>query len=178
MSVTIVLVLAVADNGVIGAAGGIPWRIAEDMKRFKALTIGKPIIMGRKTWESFPKRPLPGRTNIVITRDAAYAAEGAVVVHSLDDALARACAENPSEIAIVGGADIYRAALPLATRIELTEVHIDAPGDTHFPPFDKNVWRETAREDHATADGLRYSYVTLERLPPSLKGRVGFAPAV
>jgi dihydrofolate reductase len=163
MSAPIVLVLAVADNGVIGAGGAIPWRIPEDMKRFKALTIGKPLIVGRKTWESFPKRPLPGRTNIVITRDAAYAAEGAAVVSSLEAALAKARAENPSAITIAGGAEIYRAALPLAGRIELTEVHLTPPGDAHMAPFDKAVWRETAREEHATAEGLKYSYVTLER---------------
>ncbi|HEX4302933.1 MAG TPA: dihydrofolate reductase [Rhizomicrobium sp.] len=162
MSAPIVLVLAAADNGVIGDRGTIPWRIPEDMKRFKALTIGKPLIAGRKTWESFPKRPLPGRTNIVITRDAAYRAEGAVVVHSLDAALARAAEENPVAITIAGGAEIYRAVMPRATRIELTEVHIDAKGDTHFA-LDRSGWREVAREDHATAEGLRYSYVTLER---------------
>ncbi|HJW39639.1 MAG TPA: dihydrofolate reductase [Rhizomicrobium sp.] len=163
MSAPIVLVLAMADNGVIGDAGSIPWRIADDMKRFKALTMGKPIVMGRKTWQSFPKRPLPGRTNIVITRDSTYRAEGAVVVHSLDEGLARAEAENPIEIAIVGGAEIYRAALPRAGRVELTEVHVDAKGETKLAPFDKVAWRETAREDHATAEGLRYSYVRLER---------------
>lgn len=163
MSAPIVLVLAVADNGVIGASGGIPWRIPDDMKRFKALTMGNPIVMGRKTYESFPKRPLPGRTNIVITRDAAYAAAGAVVVHSLEEALARANAEKPAQIAIAGGAAIYAAALPIAARIELTEVHIAPPGDTHFPPLDKSAWREIARAEHATADGLRYSYVTLAR---------------
>ncbi len=163
MSGDVVFVLAMADNGVIGAAGAIPWRLPEDMKRFKALTMGKPIVMGRKTWESFPKRPLPGRTNIVITRDASYAAPGALVVHSLEDALAKARAENPSEAAIVGGAEIYKAALPLATRIELTEVHVEAQGDAHLPPFDRAVWRETAREEHVTAEGVRYSYVTLVR---------------
>ena len=108
MSAAITLVLAVADNGVIGAHGGIPWRIPEDMKRFRALTMGKPIVMGRKTWDSFPKKPLPGRTNIVITRDKTWKAQGAVVVNSLDEALATARRENPSEIAIVGGAEIYR----------------------------------------------------------------------
>jgi dihydrofolate reductase len=163
MSAAIVLVLAVADNGVIGDRGGIPWRIPADMKRFKALTIGKPLVMGRKTWESFPKRPLPGRTNIVITRDAAYRAAGAAVAHSLDDALTRAAAEHPAEICIAGGAEIYREALPRAARIELTEVHMAPPGDTHFPPFDRTVWHEIARAEHATAEGLRYSYVTLER---------------
>ena len=163
MSAAIVLVLAIADNDVIGAGGAIPWRIAEDMKRFKALTIGKPLIVGRKTWESFPKRPLPGRTNIVITRDTAYRAEGAVVVHSFEEALTRARAENPGEIVIGGGTEIFRAALPLATRVELTEVHVQAPGDAHFPRDLFHGMRETAREEHATAEGLKYSYVTLVR---------------
>ncbi|HEV2649821.1 MAG TPA: dihydrofolate reductase [Rhizomicrobium sp.] len=163
MSAAIVLVLAMADNGVIGASGAIPWRISEDMKRFKALTIGKPIVMGRKTWDSFPKKPLPGRTNIVITRDKAWKAEGAIAVHSLDEALTHARRENPPEISIIGGGEIYKAALPFATRVDLTEVHTDAEGDTHFPRFDPAVWRETAREDHATPEGLRYSYVTLVR---------------
>jgi dihydrofolate reductase len=163
MSAPIVFVLAMADNGVIGAAGAIPWRIADDLKRFKALTMGKPLVMGRKTWDSFPKKPLPGRTNIVITRDRGWTADGAVVAHSLDEALARAESENPPEIVIAGGAEIYRAALPQAARIELTEVHVNAAGDSHLLPFDKAVWRETAREDHATPDGLGYSYVTLVR---------------
>src|SRR5450755_849308 len=162
MSASVVLVLAVADNGVIGASGRIPWRIPDDMKRFKALTMGKPIIMGRKTWDSFPKKPLPGRTNIVITRDAAWQANGAIVVHSLAEAFARAQSENPSKLCIVGGAEIYKAALPIATRIELTEVHTDAEGDTRIPSFDRSIWRETARSDRVTPDGLRYSYVTLE----------------
>src|SRR5689334_25110054 len=125
MSADIVLVVAIADNDVIGNANRIPWRIADDMKRFKALTIGKPMIVGRKTYESFPKRPLQGRTNIIVTRDRAYRAEGAVVVHSLEDALARARSESPSEIVVAGGADVYAQALPHAARIELTEVHAD-----------------------------------------------------
>lgn len=152
-----------SDNGVIGDRGGLPWRIPDDMKRFKRLTLGKPIIMGRKTWDSFPKKPLPGRTNIVVTRDASWRAEGALAAHSFDEALAKARGENPSEIAVVGGAGIYQAALPLADRIELTEVHITASGDTHLPPFDKSIWRECARDDHTSADGLNFSYVTLER---------------
>ena len=152
-----------SDNGVIGDRGGLPWRIPDDMKRFRRLTLGKPIIMGRKTWDSLPKKPLPGRTNIVVTRDASWRAEGALAAHSFDEALAKARGENPSEIAVIGGAGIYQAALPLADRIELTEVHITASGDTHLPPFDKSVWRETARDDHTSADGLRFSYVTLER---------------
>jgi len=164
MSAGVVLILAVADNGVIGASGGIPWRIPDDMKRFKALTMGKPIIMGRKTWDSFPKKPLPGRTNIVVTRERMWKADGAVVVHSLEDALRRARSEDPSNICIVGGAEIYNAMLPLATRIELTEVHTNAQGDTHLEPFDRSIWRETAREDGNTPDGLHYSYVTLEQI--------------
>jgi len=159
----VVLVVAIADNDVIGNAGRIPWRIADDMKRFKALTIGKPMIVGRKTYESFPKRPLPGRTNIVVTRDRAYRAEGAVVVHSLEDALQRARSENPAEIIIAGGADVYAQALPHAARIELTEVHADVHGDTHFPRELFNGWRETARDERITPDGLKYAYVTLAR---------------
>ena len=159
----ITLVLAMADNGVIGDQGKIPWRISADMRRFKALTMGKPIVMGRKTWDSFPQKPLPGRTNIVITRDRAFTAQGAVVVHSFEQALARAEAENADEIAIVGGAEIYRAALPAAGRIELTEVHIQPQGDARMEKFDPATWREVAREAHTTDAGLGFSYVTLER---------------
>ena len=158
----VALVLARAANGVIGADGGIPWRIPEDMRRFKAITMGKPILMGRKTWDSFPKKPLPGRTNIVITRDRALRADGAIVVHSLEEGLARAGSEATEEIAIVGGAEIYRLALPRASIVHLTEVHTDAEGDVSMPPFGPE-WRETVREDHATPEGLRYSYVTLAR---------------
>jgi len=156
-------VLARADNGVIGNKGGIPWRIAEDMRRFKALTMGHPIVMGRKTWDSFPRKPLPGRTNIVITRDRSWHADGAVAVHSLEEAMAKAREENPTEIAIIGGAEIWRIALPQATRIHLTEVHASPEGDVTFPPFDSAAWRETSREDHQTPDGLCYTYVTLDR---------------
>jgi len=155
------LVLAMASNGVIGARGALPWRLPEDMRRFKALTMGKPCIMGRKTWDSLPKKPLPGRTNIVITRDANFAGEGAVVVNSLDAALARAAAENPDEIMIIGGAEIYKAALPRATRIHLTEVEGNFDGDAHMPPFDPAVWKEISRERHP--GDIAFSYVTLER---------------
>lgn len=157
------LVLARADNGVIGADGGLPWRIADDMRRFKAITLGKPIVMGRKTWDSLPKKPLPGRTNIVVTRDNNWRAEGAVAVHSVDAALVLARREAPDEIAIIGGVQIYAAALNHATHVHLTEVHTQATGDTHMPTFDPAIWRETAREDRTTDDGLAYSYVTLER---------------
>jgi dihydrofolate reductase len=157
------LVLAMADNGVIGVRGALPWRIADDMKRFKAITMGKPIVMGRKTWDSLPRKPLPGRSNIVITRDRDFRVDGAIVAHSLGEALARAEREQPGEIAIIGGAQIYLEALPRADIVHLTQVHGDFEGDARLPPFDPELWRETAREDRATAGGLRYSYVTLER---------------
>ena len=157
------LVLARADNGVIGANGTIPWRIPDDMRRFKALTMGHPIVIGRKTWDSFPKKPLPGRTNIVITRDKSWTADGAVTVHSLEEALERARSEQPQEINIAGGAAVYLESLPYATHIHLTEVHASPPGDVVIPPFDPAQWHETAREDHRTPDGLRYSFVTLEK---------------
>jgi len=163
MTAPISLVLAMASNGVIGANNQIPWRIPEDMQRFKAITMGKPIIMGRKTWDSLPRKPLPGRTNIVITRDADWKADGAVAAHSLDDAIVLARREHPSEIAVIGGAEIYKAALPRAMIVHLTEVQGDFAGDVHMPPFDSAQWRESGREYGETSDGLRYSYSTLVR---------------
>ncbi len=159
----ITFVVARARNGVIGRDNTIPWRIPEDMRRFKAITMGKPLIMGRKTWDSLPRKPLPGRTNIVLTRARDFAAEGAVVVHSVDDALARAKTEDPEAIAIIGGAEIYAAFRPHATRIDLTEIDADIDGDATMPGFDPAEWHETARESHTTPDGLSYAYVTLER---------------
>ena len=153
----IVLVVAAARNGVIGKDGAIPWRLPEDMKRFKALTLGHAVVMGRKTWDSLPpkNRPLPGRRNLVVTRDTNWQAEGAERV-TLEAVLA-------GDVFVIGGAEIYRAALPLAGRIELTEVQGDFDGDAHFT-FDRAQWRETAREDRVTADGLAYSFVTLEKI--------------
>src|SRR3954468_17392566 len=153
MAVT--LILAAAENGVIGKDGAIPWRIADDMKRFKALTIGKRIVMGRKTWDSLPRKPLPGRDNVVVTRDAGWRAEGAGVVHRVEDALG-------GEVMVIGGAEIYRAALPFADAIELTQVHRDFDGDAVFT-FDRSPWREIARERYVTPEGLEYSYVRLVR---------------
>jgi dihydrofolate reductase len=150
-----------ADNGVIGNKGGLPWRIPEDLRRFKQLTMGKPSIMGRKTWESLPRKPLPGRTNVVVTRDRNFHDEGAVVVHSLEEAVLRS--HDAPEVAIIGGAELFREAVPIANRIDLTEIHAEIRGDTRMPAFDRTVWKEHAREDHVTADGLRYSFVTLER---------------
>ncbi|MBS0279724.1 MAG: dihydrofolate reductase [Proteobacteria bacterium] len=156
----ITLILAMAENGVIGNKGAIPWRIADDMKRFKALTLGKPVVMGRKTWDSLPRKPLPDRTNIVVTRQPGWSADGAVTASSLDDALSKA--DGAAEVMVIGGGEIYRAALARADRIELTEVHGAFDGDAHFA-FDRASWREAARESRTTPDGLAYSYVTLTR---------------
>jgi dihydrofolate reductase len=154
----IVLVVAIADNGIIGKDGGIPWHISEDMKRFKALTMGHTIVMGRRTWDSLPRRPLPGRINVVVTRQQDWQAEGAVTASSLG----QATSGTSGMVMVIGGAEIYQRALPLASRIELTEVHKDFDGDARFV-LDRSGWHETAREDHVTPDGLRYSYVTLVR---------------
>ena len=154
----ITLVVAAARNGVIGKDGIIPWRLPEDLKRFKALTLGHTVVMGRKTWDSLPpkNRPLPGRRNIVVTRDANWKAEGA------ETAALEAALKSGEDIFVIGGGEIYRAALPLADRIELTELQADFNGDAVFT-FDRAQWREVAREEHQTADGLAYSFVALER---------------
>ncbi|MGK0493051.1 dihydrofolate reductase [Sphingomonas echinoides] len=154
----ITLYLARADNGVIGAKGALPWHLPADLKRFKALTMGKPMVMGRKTFESFPA-PLPGRRHIVLTRDREWSAPGAEVVHSVDAALALA---GDGDVAVIGGAEIFALFAPLADRVELTEVHLTPAGDAVVPAF--AGWRETAREDHP-AEGTRpaYSFVTLAR---------------
>jgi len=154
----IVLVVAIANNGVIGNNGAIPWHISDDMKRFKALTIGHTVVMGRKTWDSLPKRPLPGRINVVVTRQKDWRADGAVTASSLG----QATAGTSGTVMVIGGAEIYERALPLASRIELTEIHQNFEGDARFV-LDRSGWNETLREDHVTPDGLRYSYVTLTR---------------
>jgi dihydrofolate reductase len=160
----IALVVARAANGVIGNRGAIPWRLPADMQRFKRLTLGKPCIMGRKTWDSLPRKPLPGRTNIVITRARQFAAEGAAVVASFDEALARAALESPDEICVIGGGEIYRSALPRADVIYLTEVLVEFPGDAHFPPFPPEDWHESAREENVPDTGLPYRFLTFERI--------------
>ncbi|WP_296612882.1 dihydrofolate reductase [Sphingomonas sp.] len=149
--------LARADNGVIGRDGKLPWHLPADLKRFKAQTIGRPMIMGRKTFESFPS-PLPGRRHIVLTRDRDWRAEGAEVAHSVEEALALA----GNEAAVIGGAEVFALLLDRADRIELTEVHAEPEGDATVPAF--AGWRETAREDHpAEGDRPAYSFVTLVR---------------
>lgn len=140
----IALVAAVGENRVIGRAGGLPWHIPGDLEFFKKTTMGKPVIMGRKTWESL-RRPLPGRTNIVISRDPEYTADGAQVASGLDQALAVAGERAGGEIMVIGGAEIYRLALPKADRLYLTEVALSPDGDAFFPDFDKNDWRQTSR---------------------------------
>ena len=163
----IIFVVAIAENGVIGAGNGFPWRLKSDMARFKALTIGKPVIMGRKTFETL-RRPLPGRTNIVITRDADYRANGAIVTTSAADAgaVARgdALRRSVAEIAVIGGAEIYRQWLDRADRLEITEVHARPEGDTHFD-IDRAEWDEVERIRHPAGphDSADYSYVTYRR---------------
>ena len=158
----ITLIAAVAKNGVIGAGNALPWRLPEDLKRFKALTLGHPIIMGRKTWESLG-RPLPGRTNIVVSRTAGFSAPGTIPAGDLDEALAAAAATGSDEVFVIGGADIYRQALPLARRLELTEIDRDFAGDVHFPPLAPAEWLETARVTHAAGAGFEFAFVTYDR---------------
>jgi dihydrofolate reductase len=166
----IVFVVAIAENGVIGANGAIPWRLKSDMQRFRALTIGKPVVMGRKTFVSL-RRPLPQRTNIVITRDADFRAAGAVVTTSSADARAVARGDamrrSVAEIAVIGGADIYSQWMDRADRLEITEVHARPEGDT-FLNIDKAQWQEVARERHRAGpdDSADFSYVTYRRRPP------------
>ena len=163
----IVIVVAVADNGVIGADGGMPWRLSGDLRRVKALTMGKPLIMGRRTYESIG-RPLPGRKTIVLTSDPAFDVENVTVVADFDaalDAARMAAAEmGTDEIIAFGGAGIYALALPVAERIELTEIHARPEGDTLFPEFERGEWREVSREIHPGGpDEPPHDYVTLAR---------------
>jgi dihydrofolate reductase len=156
------LVAAVARNGVIGRGNALPWHLPEDLKRFKYLTLGQPVLMGRRTWDSIG-RPLPGRLNIVLTRSATFAPAGATVVHDLEQAIAAA---GPAPVLrVIGGAELYRLCLPRAAVLHLTEVDAEAKGDVHFPSFAPGEWREVAREAHP-ADARHaagYSFVTLER---------------
>lgn len=159
----IVLVVAMSENRVIGRDGGLPWHISGDLKHFKAVTMGYPVVMGRKTWESIG-RPLPGRDNIVITRDTSYAAEGAVVVGSVSDAIDQCAGSGAERIMIIGGGQIYTETMPMATHLELTEVHAHVDGDTYFPEVNPADWTETERTAVA-ADGESpaHSFVTLIR---------------
>jgi dihydrofolate reductase len=158
----IVLVVARAENGVIGRDGELPWHLPEDLKHFKAVTMGTPMVMGRKTFDSLPKL-LPGRRHIVLTRQPGWSAEGAEVATSVSEAMALADAQ---QISVIGGAEIFRMFLPLADQIELTEVHARPEGDTFMPDFEPSNWREISREDHpAKDDKPAFSFVRLQRLP-------------
>lgn len=168
----IYLIVAVAENNVIGDKGDMCWRIKSELQYFKKTTIGYPVIHGRKSFESLGA-PLPERANIVITRDQNYAAEGIEVVHSLEDAIARAKEiaqrDGKDGIFIAGGAEIYRATLPMAERLYLTEVHMAPEGETRFPTFDRSEWRETKREFHKAQPGesADYTITVLERIHAS-----------
>jgi dihydrofolate reductase len=164
MSVQISLVAAVADNGVIGADGGMPWHLPADLAHFKQLTLGKPVLMGRLTWESIGKA-LPGRRNFVLTRDPAWEATGAERVASLDEAVRVAEKHGAAELMVIGGADVYRQALPLAARIHLTRVHAEPWGDTLFPELDPGEWREVGRHERLSDERNAWdlTFVTLER---------------
>jgi dihydrofolate reductase len=167
----VVLIVAVADNGVIGAGGAIPWRLKTDQQRFKMLTTGKPVVMGRKTFVSL-RRPLPGRTNIVVTRDGNFRAAGAVVATSFADARAVATGDalrrSATEIAVIGGAEIYAQWMPYADRLEITEVHARPEGDTYFAAIDAADWEEVARVQNPAGpdDSAEFSYVTYRRRKP------------
>lgn len=171
---SLTLVVAVADNGVIGRDQALPWRLPDDLKRFKALTLGKPVLMGRKTWASLG-RPLPGRDNVVLTRDREFGgqpgARGALVVHSLAEALA--LFPRASEIAVIGGAEVYGAVLPFADRIEITRVHAEVDGDTWFPALAPTDWQPIKRETHAADERHAWAmtFETLARVSPRARVR-------
>lgn len=169
-AVPLAVMVAAAENGVIGRENGLPWHLPEDLRYFREVTMGKPIVMGRKTFESIG-RPLPGRTNIVITRNRAYSAGGIRLAASLDEALALARevarADGAPEVVVIGGAEVYREALPRADRLYLTEVHAEVAGDTRLPAIDWSQWREVRRERHEAAapNPYPYSFVVYDRLP-------------
>ena len=154
------IIAAMAKNRVIGIDNTLPWHLPEDLRHFKALTMGHHIVMGRKTYESIGK-PLPGRVTVIVTRDAGYRAEGCLTEHSLDAAIA-ACGDD-AEIFFVGGAELYAQVLPRADRLYLTEIQVEFPGDAYFPTFDMADWREDARERHVSGGGLGYHFVTYRR---------------
>ena len=159
----LVLVAAVARGGVIGRNGVVPWRLPEDLAHFRELTTGHPVVMGRRTWDSLPERfrPLPGRRNVVLTRDPDWRAPGAERASSVEDAL-RVLDASP-RVFVIGGAEIYTAALPLADELELTEIDADVEGDARFPAFDPSEFVEAAREPHVSESGLPFSFVTYRR---------------
>jgi dihydrofolate reductase len=166
----VTLVAALARNRVIGRDNRLPWRLPADLRRFKALTLGRPVVMGRRTFESIRSAlggPLPGRQNIVVTRDAAYGAAGCVIAGSLDAALA--AVRDAEEVFVIGGEQLYRAALPIADRLQLTEIDADFDGDAWFPEFAASEWRVASRESHAPSPEFAhpYAFVVYERITPN-----------
>jgi len=169
----IALVVARARNGVIGRDGDLPWRLRSDLQRFKAITVGKPCIMGRKTWESLPLKPLPGRLNIVLTKDGSYESEGmakgALVCSNLGEALSiareTAVEDDVDEVCVIGGTALFEAVLPRAQRLYITEVEAEPEGDARFPPFDESAFVETASESHPAGekDDHAFTFRTLDR---------------
>jgi dihydrofolate reductase len=161
----IAIIVAVAENGVIGNDNRLPWHLPDDLKRFKTLSMGKPVVMGRRTFESIG-RPLPGRRNIVVSRQPGLAIEGTVVARSLDAALA--AAGTAPEVVVIGGAEIFRLVLPRTDTIHLTRVHARVAGNVIFPELDPGEWRETAVEHHAADERHQYAFtfVTLQRVAP------------
>jgi dihydrofolate reductase len=153
------LVVATDERGAIGRASGLPWHLPDDLRRFKALTLGKPVVMGRKTWDSIG-RPLPGRHNIVITRQAGLALSGTTVVASLEEALA--AAGDVPEVCVIGGAEVFRQALPQVDVVHLTRVHATVAADTYLPPLDATAWEEVAREEHAADERHAHAFSFVE----------------
>jgi dihydrofolate reductase len=161
----VVIIAAVAENGVIGQGGAMPWRLKSDMAHFRALTMGKPVVMGRKTYLSTSVKPLPGRTNIVVTRDETFTAPGVLVARSLEAALEAARGDalrRGTDVMVIGGAEIYVQAMPLADRLEITRIHLAPDGDTRFPPIDPGVWCEAARVPHppGASDDAAFDFVS------------------
>jgi len=163
------LVYAISKNGVIGRDGGLPWRLKSDMALFKQITLFKPVIMGRKTWDSLPKKPLPGRLNVVLSRDGSFEPHGALVCEGIDEALQiareQAADDGAEEVCVIGGAGVFAAALPKAKRLYVTEVDAVVEGDTHLPPLDESQWREVSREAHPAGpeDDHAFVFRVLER---------------
>lgn len=154
------LIVAIAKNGVIGVNNTLPWHLPEDLKRFRTLTMGHHIVMGRKTYDSLG-RLLPGRTTVIVTRNQNYRVEGALIAHSLPDALAMC--DNDDEVFLIGGAELYQAGLALADTLYITEIDLEVEGDAHFPQIPYAEFVETEREAHVSEKGLKFSYVTYER---------------
>lgn len=154
------VIVAIAKDGVIGVNNTLPWHLPEDLKRFKALTMGHHIIMGRKTYDSLG-RLLPGRTTVIVTRNADYQIEGALIANSLEQAIAMC--HNDDEVFLIGGAELYQTGLGLADKLYITEIDLAVAGDAHFPQLPVGQWKETTRETHVSEKGLKFNYVTYER---------------